>query len=252
MLRLYATDRAAYLAARRPREKLGNGTALRFLWIPRSHNRKLGAIPSCFVSSGTCPPSCAFYGQGCYAEFGHVAAHWARANRGISLRALIALVRLLPRGQLWRYAVAGDLPGNGDELHVGDFGFLVAANELAGAKGFAFTHKPLRRSWERTAIRQANEQGFTVNLSADSLEHADERAVLGVGPVAVVVPSNHPRHSKTPAGRHVIVCPAQTTEGMSCDRCRLCAKPRRKAIVAFRAHGQFHRAVSKRVLPIVA
>lgn len=99
----------------------------------------------------------------------------------------------------------------------------------------------------RDAIAHANANGFTINLSADSLRHADELAALEIGPVAVVLPSDAPVKQTTPAGRTVIVCPAELGR-VTCATCGLCAKPQRKAIIGFRAHGQAARRVSLRVL----
>jgi hypothetical protein len=52
---------------------------------------------------------------------------------------------------------------------------------------------------------------------------------------------------KTPAGRTVVVCPAES-EGLTCAECQLCALPHRKAIIGFRSHGQSKRLVSELVL----
>ncbi len=95
------------------------------------------------------------------------------------------------------------------------------------------------------AIARANAQGFTVNLSADTLEQADKRAELGVGPVVVVLSSGAGGDIRTPAGRRVVVCPAETSAKLDCARCGLCAKADRKGIVGFIAHGQMQRTVSR-------
>lgn len=41
---------------------------------------------------------------------------------------------------------------------------------------------------------------------------------------------------KTPGGKLVIVCPAQWSQA-TCQDCQLCAKPKRKVIIGFWAHG---------------
>lgn len=252
---LHSADRAAYLSSRVPRkgfQKLAE--TFRAMWIPSSHNKKLGPIPACIVTPSTCPPSCGHFGQGCFGEFGPIAAHWKRAGEaGLLFQDFLDRVRSLSRGQVWRYAVVGDLPGVGERLHLGHFGALVRANASAGARGFTFTHKKVLGSADRrAAILRANRGGFTVNLSADSLEDADRLAALDIGPVAVVVPLGHPERSRTPDGRHVIACPAQTKAKLDCSRCELCAVPTRKAIVAFYPHGQLKAEVSRRVaLPVI-
>lgn len=121
---------------------------------------------------------------------------------------------------------------------------LVTAAE--GTRGYTYTHKPLRRADERHAVQRANRRGFTINLSADSMAEADQLAALGIAPVCVTVPSNHPQVSKTPEGRTVVVCPAQSRD-IDCATCQLCANATRKSVVGFRAHGVSHRKIDHRL-----
>jgi len=70
---------------------------------------------------------------------------------------------------LWRHNEAGDLPGEGDDIDVPKLRALVQANR--GKRGFTYTHKPvLDNPQNAVAIKCANQNGFTVNLSADSIE----------------------------------------------------------------------------------
>ena len=116
---------------------------------------------------------------------------------------------------------------------------LVEANR--GKRGFTYTHKPMDNATNRRFVREANRKGFTVNLSADNLREADTLASLGIGPVATLLPrlQSGGRGVKlfTPAGRRVIVCPAQTHEHVTCASCKLCALADRPFIVGFLAHG---------------
>jgi hypothetical protein len=190
------------------------------LWVPSSGDRKLGGIPATYSAGATCPDACALKDQGCYAEFGKLQFHWRRVpERGLPWAAFLQEVAALPAGSLWRHNVAGDLPGVGDKLDVDALVDLVLAN--AGRRGFTFTHKPLTSNQQRAAVAVANRRGFTINLSADSLEHADARADLGIGPVVVTLPSDAPAGLRTPAGRHVVLCVAET-RGLSCADCQLC------------------------------
>lgn len=216
----------------------------RVTWAPESGNKKLGGIGGAIVSPETCPPSCGFYGRGCYHEFGFSGLHWRNvAERGLPWDEFLAAVRAQPEGALWRYAVAGDLPGVGERLDVPRLQAMAEANR--GRRGFTFTHKRLEAPGELEAVAAANAAGFTINLSADTLEQADERAQLGVGPVAVVVPTGAPRKLRTPAGRPVFLCPAQAHQDVTCANCQICARPRRAGVVAFEAHGQMKHTVSK-------
>ena len=74
-----------------------------------------------------------------------------------------------------------------------------------------------------------------VNLSANSLEHADQLIKLALAPVCVVLPADHVGTTTTPKGHPVIICPAVTSE-ITCKTCKICSK-KRSAVVGFPAHG---------------
>jgi hypothetical protein len=214
-------------------------------------NRKVGLIPVSTTTADTCPDACPFKAGGCYAQGGPLAIVWRRvADTGLAWQAFLNAVRNIPshnetRG-LWRHNQAGDLPGQGDTLDCGALGELVAANAAAGARGFTYTHKPLRLARERKAVAAANAAGFTVNLSGNTLRHADTLAELGVGPVVTVLSAEVSGNAdiRTPAGRRVVVCPATYRENVSCATCQLCQVADRKVIVGFPAHGASKRKAS--------
>lgn len=202
-----------------------------------SGNKKTGPIPVTTASRSTCP-TCPLKGNGCYAESGPLRLHWDKVSdgsRGGTLTDLCGEIRQLPKRQLWRYGQAGDLPGDHDRIDVMAMAELVDAN--ARRQGFAFTHYDPRIGTNDLAIANANAQGFTVNLSANDLTHADELYALGVGPVVAVLPIDQAKPTKTPAGRHVSVCPAAVRDDVTCASCGICANATRKAIIGFPAHG---------------
>jgi len=181
----------------------------------KSSNKKTGPIPVSTTSAKSCPDSCPLKKNGCYADGGPLALHW-------------------PAGQLWRHNQAGDLPGLNESINPDALRMLVKAN--TGKRGFTYTHKPA--SAENLAlIREANAGGFTINLSANSLAHADELAALDAGPVVTLLPPGAPSLTKTPAGRPVVTCPAQLRDDISCADCQLCSRAERPSIVGFIAHG---------------
>lgn len=213
---------------------------------PKSSNPKTGRIPVSTSTAKTCPSSCPLKHNGCYAEHSMLTWHWKKVtegDRGDKFQDFCKKIANLPEGQLWRHNQAGDLPGVGNKLAVKQLESLVRANK--GRKGFTYTHKPLTSKDERKAIKQANKKGFAVNLSANSLTHADELTKLKVGPVVAIVPEDQPQVSYTPAGHKVIVCPAQMKDDVTCKSCKLCAVIDRPCIVAFRVHGQSKNKVAK-------
>ena len=205
-----------------------------------SSNIKTGPIPATVTSSDSCPDVCPLKGAGCYAELGPVGMHWRKVDKGQhagSLEALLDEVKRLPKGQIWRHNVAGDLPHNAQIIDAQALDKLTKANAKARAHGFTYTHHDMTQPANREAVARANSAGFTVNLSANNLEHADSLAALKVGPVVTIAPEGLPRSYKTPEGRHVITCPATYDDRVQCISCAICAKPERKSIVAFPVHG---------------
>lgn len=207
-----------------------------------SSNAKTGPIPVTTSSMATCPDSCQLKGNGCYAASGPLALHWrsvTAGERGMDWSEFTDEVTRFRKGQLWRHNQAGDLPGAGDMIDRKALKQLVKANK--GKRGFTYTHKPTSIASNADAIAHANANGFAVNLSADNLSDADYLYSLGIGPVVTIVPEDHPTRSTTPAGNAVVVCPAQTVDGITCATCGACAVIDRESIIAFRVHGSSKR-----------
>jgi hypothetical protein len=208
----------------------------------KSRNEKVGPIPVSTTSAKTCPSDCPFKKSGCYADGGPLALFWGKVTReeaGTDWTTFCNQVSALPEGQLWRHNQAGDLPGNGMQIDAKAMTSLVLSS--MHTKGFTYTHYNPDHGTNARIIQAANRGGFTINLSGNTIAHADKLAALNIGPVVCVVPEDHPEKSQTPEGRSVVVCPEQTGKAKSCAECKLCQKVDRAVIVAFRAHG-----VSKR------
>lgn len=209
----------------------------------RSTNRKTGPIPVSTTASDSCPPSCALRGGGCYAEGGRLAIIWRSVERdGMDWFTFVDKVRGLPLGQLWRHNQAGDLPGEGEGIDTAALFSLVSANH--GKRGFTYTHRTTT-SLARSAIKWANDNHFVVNMSANSLAHADELYDSHCGPVATLLPRDARQNTTTPLGRPVVICPAVTQEYVTCATCKLCAVASRKTIIGFPAHGARGRQVER-------
>jgi len=223
---------------------------MKTLFVERSGNKKVGAIPVTYRERASCPPSCALYRKGCYGDDYHTSLAWNRADRsGLSTEELAEKIAALPNGQLWRGEVVGDIVGVGERVDAAALGMIVKAN--FGRRGFTYSHKRSKQAikW----IRHANAWGYTINLSANDAADADYLAGLQAGPVVCIVPVDTPDHSFTPAGRPIVICPAQTREYMTCAVCQLCQKVDRKSIVGFLAHGNKTKIVNQRasrVIPI--
>jgi hypothetical protein len=117
---------------------------------------------------------------------------------------------------------------------------LVVAN--TGRRGYTYTHHALNNH-NVPILKRANSQGFTVNVSTESLHDADAAVALGL-PAVAVVRNDQPTPTHTPRGVRVVVCPAQERE-VSCAECGLCAQAERTCVVAFKAHGTAAKTVNE-------
>jgi hypothetical protein len=202
-----------------------------------SNNSKTGPIPVTTSNRATCPDACPLKRNGCYAEDYYTRLHWDKVSegeRGKSWEKFLADIKSLPKHVLWRHNVAGDLRGANNRIDVRALEELVQANK--GKNGFTYTHYPLDNPVNITAVMDANTNGFTVNGSANTLEQADNYRALGV-PVVVILPEDAGKVSYTPEGNKVVVCPAQTSNKVTCASCGLCQAAKRDYIIGFRVHG---------------
>ena len=199
----------------------------------KSRNETTGPIPVSTTEAKTCPDICPLKGAGCYGELGPLGMHWqkvSRGERGDAWPVFVARVAAVKPGALWRHNA---LTIDGPALMQ-----LVAAN--AGKRGFTYTHYNPAVGRNAARIAEANQAGFTINLSANDLRHADLLAGLGIGPVVTVLPADAARPGlkiTTAQGRKVTVCPATYRDDVTCKSCGLCAIATRETIIGFPAHG---------------
>lgn len=219
----------------------------------KSRNVKTGDIPVSLASKYTCPIDCAFYWRptndeqgGCYGANGHLNVHWnavTTGKLGVDFDQFCRQVASLPKSQLWRYGVAGDLPGLQNKIDRYQLHKLVSANDSRPV--IAYTHK-YNSAENLKLIKYANEHGFTINLSANSLKHVDLLAAHDM-PLVTALPIRHksdPKVIYSPDGLKILVCPAVTSDKVTCKSCALCAKRDRfdqstgkRLVIGFPAHG---------------
>lgn len=227
-----------------------------------SKNTKTGPMPVATISKDTCPTSCPFNnGGGCYAALGPLRMHWEKVSsgeRGKNFDEFLKEVKRLPDG-IWRYGQAGDLPGVGEDIDGEQLKQLARANR--GRPVIAYTHKPvLTREDNAEHIRVAEQSGFHINISTESLEQCDQLIEAGFSAVTVV-PAAYQRGKeeslqdykdrikdlRTPKGTKVAICPATYTE-TNCQQCGACSKRRAAdTVIAFPAHGSKKRTVDGRI-----
>lgn len=223
----------------------------KFTYNHNTSNSKIGknkGIGTVMITADSCPDTCKLKGQGCYAETGWVGIHWRRLNANVTGTDWVGLNDQVkarpPKSGLVRFGVAGDLPQHGQtgEINGNLVGLLQGI--FKGLKVYGYTHH--RQSPHNLQIiQEMAANGWYVNFSCDSLQDAVDTVKRGY-PAVTVVSENETRQRWYVDGVPVVVCPAQTRDGMDCATCRLCMGPR-KCVVAFRAHGAKRKSVTRRL-----
>lgn len=121
----------------------------------------------------------------------------------------------------------GDIGRSGRDLA----DYVAGSVRSAGLALVGYTHH-----WREPAV--ADSWRGRLMASTETLAEAD-RAVSEGWRATVIVAADAPRTLSTPAGRKVVVCPAQAAEdrGVTCNTCRMCDASRPGPVIAFRAHG---------------
>jgi hypothetical protein len=213
-------------------------TQTHIAYTHRSSNAKVGKIPVTTSSKTTCPSSCPLLDNGCYASAGfHTNMHWNKVTsgeRGTPIAGLCASIAKLPEGQLWRHNVAGDLIGTEDNVIDQQALYdLTVANK--GRRGFTYTHYPMSHSGNQSIVRKANQEGFTINVSTNTvLEAIATHEATGLPTVTIVAPEFWAEGDRV---GNVVRCPAETRDTVTCKTCKLCSVSTRRDIVAFTVHG---------------
>jgi len=230
-------------------------------FILKSSNSKTGGIPVTYTQRGSCPDECPLQGDmGCYAEDYFTRMTWDKVDSGklgASWDILTGKVQALPDGQLWRHNVGGDLPKHTPAttaitntapapsmIDTEKLAALVAANK--GKRGFTYTHYP-DTAHNLAAIRHVNDNGFTVNLSANDLDHAVRLAKHGL-PMTTLVPVDWGTKTVMHGGLKIVPCPATYRDEVTCKTCKLCAVSTRDCVVAFPAHGSRKNKVTAQII----
>ena len=213
--------------------KESNGQETMVRLTMNSKNSKTGPIPQIYAERATCPKSCPHYSGTCYALTGHVSLVWLKKfpEYKIPLSQALDQIAALPSDSIWRYGVAGDLPGKNESIRERELQALIDAN--SEKNGFAYTHKTLTE--ENIALLQyANQEGFTVNISCETRSKMELAADAGL-PVVRTVAADCTEYEEI-GGLKPLVCPHETN-GLQCRDCGLCAQSVREFYVVFHAHG---------------
>jgi hypothetical protein len=205
---------------------------MRTLVVTKTSNAKTGPMAATYRTADTCPTSCPLRDAGCYAR-GRIFGIPARlgAEDGGEYSEVRALARNLRLGAMVRANVSGDML---NEAGRPDFPYAAALSHVATERPdvavYGYTH-----AWRSLDPEIA--PGVALNASCESPEEIIAAAAAGWPTVTTATDASDPIIGQTIAGRRVIVCPAQTRDGVTCATCGLCARPARRSTVAFLVHG---------------
>lgn len=202
-------------------------------------NVKIGRMLNTSRPQVTCPRSCPFYGEGCYADGRHWwAVESAASSDGAWERLVAGFRRAARRGDRFaRDRVVGDLVARDardreriDHAYIR--AIMAARDSVPGAPTvFGYTH--VWRKFKRADVERIAASGYVMNASCETEKDVERAVELGMP--AVLANDDIPEGTII-AGKRVITCPEQT-RGVHCQDCGLCAKPDRRVIIRFRLHG---------------
>lgn len=217
-----------------------NGVTL----VENSKNAKLGPnVWATYVSQTTCPLSCPFRGNGCYAEAGHMRFVTTRLNRAAvtSLEATVNEADKIRAVGSW---------GHGRLHVVGDATTDEQARILADAVAYYQTRwvnkgKPAPNVWTYTHGHDTKRESWgtiSVLRSCETVTQAVKAMDDGFAAAIVIdyatdAPFAHPDDPSVT----VIPCREQTGAAKDCASCRLCMRDdillRKRAVIGFKPHG---------------
>jgi hypothetical protein len=217
--------------------------------VLQSKNIKTGLVSATYASiDATCPKSCPFMGEGCYAQIGMVGIHTVRFNRkynrarnpitpetvareeaGLIKKATEEGKNLLPL----RLHVAGDLRTNKAAQ------LIRTAVKNWNNPVWSYTH-----AW-RNVDRKSWGDTISVLASCETQEQAELAMKRGYAVAMVTGPHLSPKAYTAPNGIKIIPCPAQTHDNVTCVSCKLCWNDKKlldqRAVIGFEVHGVMKR-----------
>lgn len=210
---------------------------------PSSRNRKLTTSPSTHPvsvtrsSQASCPTSCPFLGNGCYAESGPSGFHTRRlspaSSRLIAEEEARNIATLWPRdGRPLRLHEVGDCPTTLDAKIVSRA--VRKAQSQGAGPAWAYTH-----AW--ASVPRSAWGPVSVLGSIESSRSARDAYKRGYAPALVTPSFSEGSKALKKDGFRGIPCPAQTGTAPDCASCRLCFRSdlllRTRGVIMFEPHG---------------
>lgn len=217
-------------------------------------------VASTYTSiAATCPTSCTFRDNGCYAQAGQSHLVMGRLDQaGRRTTALeVSLAEAEKLDALWPNGVPQDGARGGRDLrlHVGgDVSCTAGAMALSHAV-MRLRGRGLGESWTYThRWREIPADAWSTIAALASVETPGEARRAGAGGYAPALTVDHfPSRRRFPIGGgwSAIPCPYESGRGVTCSTCRLCFDVRRlresRLAIAFAVHGAASDAAKTRL-----
>lgn len=244
-----------------------NKSNLAMILIPESSNQKTGNIIQSYSARSTCPNRCPLKNNGCYADSYHTSRQWNRCDdegdkryiangNDLTLDLMSAVSIHAKRGEdsiLFRHNVAGDIAlPNSDMIDGERLNTIVkACNKVSSIlnvnlMGYTYTHCNLSIG-NIKKVKKAQSKGFIVNFSCETIEEVKKVKSTDCNAVMTSVNPQETIKALKAEGLKSLQCPAQTNEGMSCKKCKLCARDR-DVVIIFAIHGNGSKKAQKVIM----
>jgi hypothetical protein len=207
----------------------------------KSANGKTGpGVAVTGAAQASCPPTCPFLGQGCYAENGPQGWQTSKLNKAavdatpsdIALEEAAKIVAL-PGNKPLRLHVVGDCASDETAQIVSSAAEQYAAKHDKPVWTYTHAWRDVdRRSWGSVSVLASCE-------TAEDVADAHARGYA----VALVTHDPHPGPERYELdGIEVIPCPQQTGRAENCGECLLCIHDdyllNAERVIGFEAHGK--------------
>lgn len=201
----------------------------------KSRNSKTGPVAATYRGKQTCPSDCPAF-KACYAKGGYTNLAFDKASIKREISDTVQFTKWiasLPFGQKIRHNVSGDFVKDNatlDRTYIR--GFIRAMMKRPDLNSWGYTH-----AWKKfksnvfSKLNSAN-----INASCDKISDIKSAKEKGFDTVVIM-----PQDAKTGMydGERIVICPNQTNEKVTCEKCMLCARKNRNFTIGFRIHGSF-------------
>lgn len=199
--------------------------------VAMSQGLKVKGLTVVYTDKSSCPASCYFKNNGCYADGVHVKYWWERTSTPIT--ELKNYLQEIATTYIIRHNEAGDIAiPDTDNINPELLNLLIEAYE--GHKVYTYTHcKPTPENI--ALVKHAAQHNFIINFSCETI--ADVKKALAGGCPAVLVVQTMGDNKTEIEGIKIKSCPFNTNHKVLCSNCKKCTCFNRDYVIAFAAHG---------------